>query len=178
MTIGTRTGAISGKPGIKYPNGKKGRDGSRSLGMNRRGWDFGVTSLSNPSSPKFYIFPTSFTPVTQCQRGKVLEKKIERLNASAFRFLKGSSRSSRNNSPLEPEAYSEEGAKCDEFTEKEFNALIAKNTDLANKLAVDFSGDLARPQASRPSHRLSRGWGKTLKVSAGVELAYTDGKRR
>jgi len=129
---------------------------------------------------KFYIFPTSFTPVTlSAKEEKVLEKKIERLNA----FLPSDSskdrpESPRSNAPLEPEAYSEEGAKREiEFTEKEFNALIAKNTDLANKLAVDFSGDLASLKLLVPlDPDFPVLGGKTLKVAAGVELAYTDGK--
>ncbi|MBU4318985.1 MAG: arginine N-succinyltransferase [Proteobacteria bacterium] len=129
---------------------------------------------------KFYIFPTSFTPVTlSAKEEKVLEKKIEQLNA----FLPSDSSKDRpgsplNNSPLEPEAYSEEGAKREiEFTEKEFNALIAKNTDLANKLAVDFSGDLASIKLLVPlDPDFPMLGGKTLKVAAGVELAYTDGR--
>jgi hypothetical protein len=129
---------------------------------------------------KYFIFPTSFTPVTlSAKEEKVLAGKIERLGefspSGASKDRRGDAKES---SPLEPEAYTEEGAKREiEFSEKEFNALIAKNTDLANKLAVDFSGDLASVKLLVPlDPDFPVLGGKTLKVTAGVELAYTNGK--
>jgi flagellar basal body-associated protein FliL len=45
--------------------------------------------------------------------------------------------------PLEPEPYSEAGARREiAFTEREVNAMVARNTDLAQKLAIDLSDDL------------------------------------
>ena len=42
-----------------------------------------------------------------------------------------------------PEPYSEKGIKREiRFTERELNGLLAKNTDLAKKLAIDLSDDL------------------------------------
>lgn len=129
---------------------------------------------------KYFIFPSSFTPVTlSAKEEKVLAKKIERFGEFG---PSGTSKARRGHdkesSPLEPEAYSEEGARREiEFSEKEFNALIAKNTDLADKLAVDFSGDLASVKLLVPlDPDFPILGGKTLKVTAGVELAYTAGR--
>ena len=45
--------------------------------------------------------------------------------------------------PLEPEAYSEEGAKREiSLTEKELNALIANNPEVAQRVAIDLSENL------------------------------------
>ena len=45
--------------------------------------------------------------------------------------------------PLEPEAYSEEGAKGEiSLTEKELNALIANNPEVAQRVAIDLSENL------------------------------------
>ena len=53
------------------------------------------------------------------------------------------------------------------------NALLAKNTDLARKLAIDLSEDLASAKLLIPlDEELPVLGGKTLKVTAGLELSY------
>ncbi|MFN2329957.1 MAG: hypothetical protein ABR612_13665 [Chromatocurvus sp.] len=80
--------------------------------------------------------------------------------------------------PLEPERYSEVGAKREvEFSERELNAMLAKNTDLAHKLAIDLSDDLVSAKLLVPLEEdFPMLGGKTLRVNAGVQLAYKDSR--
>ncbi|MDJ0805863.1 MAG: arginine N-succinyltransferase [Gammaproteobacteria bacterium] len=79
---------------------------------------------------------------------------------------------------LRPEPYQELHAKREvSFSERELNALVAKNQDLAKKLAVDLSEDLVSARLLVP---LDQDFpilgGKTLRVSAGLELAFRNAK--
>jgi hypothetical protein len=80
--------------------------------------------------------------------------------------------------PLEPERYSEAGAKREvRFNERELNAMLAKNTDLAHKLAIDLSDDLVSAKLLVPLEPdFPVLGGKTLRVNAGLELAYRDAR--
>jgi hypothetical protein len=123
-----------------------------------------------------YLFPTAFTPVVLSAKDQQrLEQKLERLGGGT------GSATQKNAGPqktLEPEAYSEAGASRDiDFSEKEFNALLAKNTDLADKLAFDFSDNLASAKLLinlDPDFPVLGG--KTLKVTAGMEIKLANGK--
>lgn len=76
--------------------------------------------------------------------------------------------------PLKPEPYSEVGAKREiGFSERELNAMLAKNTDLAHKLAIDLSNDLISAKLLFPlEEEFPILGGKTIRVSAGVAIAY------
>lgn len=75
---------------------------------------------------------------------------------------------------LRPEAYDETGARREvTFSERELNALIAKDQQLARKLAVDLSDDLVSVRLLVPvDPDFPLLGGKTLRVAAGVEMAY------
>jgi len=127
---------------------------------------------------KYYLFPSEFKPVElSAKEEQVLEAKLERLDS-----LQTTSLPRRDDSadaePLEPERYSEEGAERQiMLSERELNALLAKNTDLARKLAVDLSDDLVSAKLLVPVDEDFPIWGgQILKVRAGVELAYRDNK--
>jgi len=79
---------------------------------------------------------------------------------------------------LQPEPYTEEGATREvSFSERELNALLAKNTDLADKLAIDLTDNLASARLLFPiDPDFPVLGGKTLKASAGLELAYQDAR--
>lgn len=83
-----------------------------------------------------------------------------------------------DNASLEPEPYSEAGANREvAFTEREINAMIAKNTDWARKLAIDLSGDLVSAKLLIPmAEDFPVLGGKTLRVNGGIELAYRDNR--
>ena len=79
---------------------------------------------------------------------------------------------------LRPEKYSEVGASRDvAFTERELNALLASNSELASRMAIDLSADLMSAKLLIPIDReFPVLGGKTLRVNAGVELAYQTGR--
>lgn len=79
---------------------------------------------------------------------------------------------------LRPERYQETGAKREvSFSERELNAIVAKNQDLAKKLAVDLSDDLVSARLLVPVDQdFPILGGKTLRVSAGVEMAFRNQK--
>jgi len=74
------------------------------------------------------------------------------------------------------ERYSEAGASREiHLTEKELNALIAGNADLARRFAIDLSGNLASAKLLVPvDPDFPIMGGKTLRVTAGLELDYRD----
>ena len=71
---------------------------------------------------------------------------------------------------LKPEPYSEQGAERSiSLTERELNALLAKNTNLARKLAIDMSDDLMSARAIIPvDEDFPVLGGQTIRVNAGV----------
>lgn len=124
-----------------------------------------------------FLFPGAFKPVTlSTSEEQVLESKLERLESTQRppSSHKVSQQQAQRAERLKPERYSENGANRQIIlTERELNALLAKNTDLASKLAIDLSQDLASAKLLIP---LDKDFpvlgGKTLKVTAGLELAY------
>ena len=114
-----------------------------------------------------YLFPSAFTPVTLNQKEQQgLDAKLDRLSGQR--------------APLTPEKYSEDPSKRTiEFSEKELNALLAKNTDLASKLAIDLSDNLASAKLLidvDPDAPILGG--QTVKVTAGMELSISNGQPR
>ena len=112
-----------------------------------------------------YLTQKEFTPVQLMpQEQQVLRGKLRALGV--------------NNDALEPEPYSETGASREvSFSERELNALLANNTDLARQLAIDLADDLVSARLLMPMDPdLPLLGGKTLRVNAGVELAFRDGR--
>ena len=121
-----------------------------------------------------YLFPTSFTPVELSQQEQQqLDKKLNQLGIATMPAA-----SNKQREPLTPEPYQERDADREIFfTEKELNALLAHNTDLANKLAIDLSDNLASAKLLIDlDPELPVLGGKTLKVTAGMELRLGKGK--
>ncbi|TNF98957.1 MAG: arginine N-succinyltransferase [Gammaproteobacteria bacterium] len=79
---------------------------------------------------------------------------------------------------LRPERYSEKGSKREvSFSERELNAVVAKDRDLAKKLAVDLGDDLVSARLLVPVDQdFPILGGKTLRVSAGVEMSFSEAK--
>ena len=135
---------------------------------------------------KAYLFPKAFKPVELTTREqRVLDDKIQALVSAGHQpkpDRQGSNRlaedRTRDTGRLEPEPYSEKNADRQiQLTERELNALLAKNTDLAQKLAIDLSDDLASAKLLVPlDPELPVLGGKTLKVTAGLELRYSNRK--
>ncbi|MBT8135991.1 MAG: arginine N-succinyltransferase [Gammaproteobacteria bacterium] len=132
-----------------------------------------VTALITAFVLKRYLWPSEFRPVELNQKEEqVLEGKLQRLQS-----LDGNVAVSGGD-PLVVEAYSEDDAKREIFfEERELNALIARNTNLANRLAVDLSSNLASAKLLVPlADDFPVMGGKTLRVTAGVEMAFENSR--
>ncbi|WP_051347265.1 hypothetical protein [Thiomicrorhabdus chilensis] len=117
------------------------------------------------------IFLKSFTPVElKPQEEQLLNAKLKAVGFEVSEYDEQGN--------LKPEAYTEVGAKREVlFSERELNAMLAKNTDLAKKVAVDLSDDLLSVKVLMPMEEdFPILGGKTLRFHAGAELAYRNGK--
>ena len=127
---------------------------------------------------KLLLFPSPFKPV-------VLNAGEEQLLAAKLQAFEDGGRSvppqqkeHDDKGVLIPEKYSEEsGSRQINFSERELNAILAKNTNLAETLAVDLAEDMISIKLLIPlDSDFPMLGGKTLKVKAGAELAYRDGR--
>ena len=130
-----------------------------------------------------YVFAKDFEPVVLKQKEvTVLNEKLERLGFSPETGSQGkqSTQAGEFNADgkLAPEPYSEVGAKREvSLTERELNSLLAKNTDLARKLAIDLSDNLMSAKLLVPvDPDFPMLGGKTLRVTGGLEVAYDNNK--
>ncbi len=149
-----------------------------------------LTAAATAWAVHTYLFAPKFEPVTlTAKEERHLHQKLERFEslgvippASApIVRAGGQTRSSPKpdiNAPLTPEPYSEVGAnRAIIFTEREINALLATNTDLAQKLAIDFSDDLISANMRIPvDPDFPILGGKTIRVRAGLHLSYRDAR--
>lgn len=122
----------------------------------------------------YVLFPKKFDPVELNQREQsTLNQKLRRFGLPT---LNSDTKDSNQSNALEPEPYTEEGARREvSFSEKELNAMLANNTDLADKMAIDLSENLASAKLIIPlDPDFPVLGGKTLKVSAGAELAFRE----
>lgn len=148
-----------------------------------------LTSVGTVWLTTVYLFPRSFEPVTLSQKEQaVLDAKLQSLNVQLRTKPAPEERTgvlkperySEAGAPrqdadaLKPERYSEAGASREvSFTEREINALIATNTDLAEKVAIDLSADLISAKVIIPiDPDMPILGGKTLRIMAGLELRY------
>lgn len=138
---------------------------------------------------KTYFFPSAFKPVILSPGEEiVLNDKLKNLDSigtdvvSHKNVISNTSPPQSNrldpNAVLEPEPYSEKNSPREiRFTERELNALLAKNTDLAKKLAIDLSDDLISAKVLLPvDEDFPILGGKILRVRTGVVLTYKKGK--
>lgn len=146
-----------------------------------------------------YLFPSHFNPVELSKQETVqLNQKLRSVNlpplgsntaaanlpvSSQMPQLSQRHQPAPNTSHSEivdgrliPEAYSETNAKREiRFSERELNAILGHNTELADKLAIDLSDNLISVKWLLPlDPEFPLLGGKTLKFTAGVEVAYRD----
>lgn len=124
---------------------------------------------------KFWLFPDKFTPVALNAAEKAeLNHKLQALGYQDQAFVVSGAESG---GVLEPQAYSEDASKRSvRFSERELNGLLAKNTDLASKLAIDLADDLASARLVLPlDPDLPFLGGQTLRASAGLEARFESG---
>jgi hypothetical protein len=139
-----------------------------------------VTALLTAWWVKHYIYASKFTPtVLTAKEQAVLDSKLAKIEATANKtpVVPKKKRHDRGVS-LEPEAYSEEGAKREiSLTEKELNALIANNPEVAKRVAIDLSDNLVSVKLVVPiDEEIPVLGGKTLRLNLGVILRYENGR--
>jgi len=113
-----------------------------------------------------FLFPAAFTPIAlNNNEQQVLQAKLERLDG-------------RSAQRLEPEAYREPAAsRSINFSEKELNALLVNSPELAQRLSIDLSDNLASANLLLPIPAdFPLLGGKTLRVNAGLQLSYDRGQ--
>jgi hypothetical protein len=140
-------------------------------------------------SIKAWLFPHPFKPVVlDKQEQQQLEQKLDRFES--FAAIPDNEAQEATPDPandkqdfakdgsLNPQAYSEQGASREiSFTEREINGMIAKNTDLAHKMAIDLADDLISMRMLVPvDPDFPFLGGKIIRAKAGAELAYRNGK--
>lgn len=133
-------------------------------------------------SIKLILFPGPFKPVElSAKEEQQLENKLQIIESfGQTSESTGSTNGDQFDSEgrLVPEKYSEEGAEREIlFSERELNAMVAKNTDLAQKMAIDLAQDMISLKLLIPLDQdFPIMGGKTLRVTAGAELAYREGR--
>lgn len=135
-----------------------------------------VTAVAGICIYRFYLHPRPFKPVQlNAREEQVLERKLDRID---FQRADPPPPAGLRPADLEPEAYREEGAaRSIRFSERELNALLARNTDLAGNLAIDLSENLVSARLLLPMDEdFPVLGGKTLRVKTGVEFRYADGR--
>ncbi len=138
-----------------------------------------VTALVTVGVIRYYFWPKPFEQVElSAKEQKKLDQKLARLIPGYEPDTASVQGQQDANTSLEPEKYNEEGASREvKFSEKEINALIAKNTDLGDKLAVDLSNDLVSARLlfdADPDMPFIGG--KTIRVATGMTLSYENNK--
>ena len=129
-------------------------------------------------SIKLLLFPAPFKPVTlSAKEAHQLTTKLEQFNNLNSQPEPSSDKQTKDDI-LKPEQYSEEkGSREISLTERELNAILARNTDLANKLALHLADDMISVKLLVPlDPDLPLLGGKTLQVKAGAELSYREGR--
>ncbi|MCB1682965.1 MAG: hypothetical protein KDI31_00705 [Pseudomonadales bacterium] len=128
-----------------------------------------------------YIYAADFTPVTLSEKEQSqLDGKLAGLGLDPLDVMPEAQRSRGDadrfdkDGRLIPEKYSEAGASREiHLTEKELNALVASSPDLARRFAIDLSSSLASAKLLVPvDPDFPLFGGKTLRVTAGLELDY------
>jgi len=135
-----------------------------------------ITALLTAWWVKHYIYASKFTPtVLTVKEQKVLDSKLAKLEVTANKTSVVPKKGRQDKgAPLEPESYSEASAKREvSFTEKELNALIANNPEVAQRVAIDLSENLISVKLVVPmDEEIPILGGKTLRLNLGVILGY------
>ncbi len=129
---------------------------------------------------KYNVYASEFKPTTlSAKEEKILNAKLARLNKSAAGNHHTIGRKRFDPAgPLVPEPYSETGLKREiSLTEKELNALVANDPEVARRVAIDLSNDLVSVRLVVPvDEDVVVLGGKTLRVSLGIILSYEHGE--
>ena len=126
-----------------------------------------------------YIHPGDFKPVSLSAREQgQLDAKLRQLGVNPRELLPDAKRDDQFDAEgrLVPEKYSEDPEKREiRMSERELNALVANNPELARRLAIDLSDNLASAKLLIPvDPDMPVLGGRILRVNAGIEVAYRE----
>ena len=127
-----------------------------------------------------YLYARDFQPVAlSIKEQRALDQKLLRVGLDPQDLLPDAKRAADQfdaTGRLIPEPYAENAANRNiKLDERELNALLASNADLARRFAVDLSANLASAKILIPvDPDMPILGGKTIRVSAGLELNYRD----
>lgn len=134
-----------------------------------------------------YIFPKPLTPVSLNAKDEAkLDDKLSQLGWQAERrqptshaAAKTPGTASAQKEDLQPEPYRERPEDRQvTFSEREVNAIIGRNPDFAQRVAIDFSDNLASAKILVPIPRdFPIMAGEILRVNAGLDI-HLDANRR
>jgi len=129
-----------------------------------------------------YIYAKDFKPVElNAKEQQALDTKLMALGYDPGHAATADADTAdpeSNEEWLRPEKYNELAERREvSFSERELNAMIANNPDLARKLSLDLANDLVSARLLVPvDPDFPVLGGKTLRVSAGVEMAFRDAR--
>ncbi len=127
-----------------------------------------------------YLYAATFEPIqlTQSEQHFLDNKMAKLTQGSPVEFSPSSPKALSLDGPLEPEPYSEDEASREiQLTEREVNALIAKDADMAKHVAVDLAENLVSVKLVVPvNEEVPLVGGKTLRLNFGVQLSYANDK--
>jgi hypothetical protein len=140
-----------------------------------------VVALLSAWWVKQNIYASQFEPTSlSAKEQEVLDSKLARLEKSGVKEKSSAkkAKSYHQNMPLEPEPYSEDDAKREiSLSEKELNALIAKDPETAKRVAIDLADDLVSVKLLVPMDKdFPILGGKTLRLFFGVTLSYKENR--
>ena len=138
-----------------------------------------LTALMTAWWIKSNIYANKFKPVQLSKKEQqVFEGKLDLLEKSAMKTENMIPRKEEIKGLDEPEPYIESDDMREiKFSEKELNALIAKDDEAAKRVAIDLSRDLISIKLLIPMDEdVPVLGGKTLRLSCGITLSFEDGK--
>jgi len=118
------------------------------------------------------LYASKFKPVhLVASEQAVLDRKLAHLEGEGGELRPGEA---NPGTALPPEPYSEVGARREIFlTERELNALVAGDPQMAERVAIDLSDDLISVKLAVPvDEQVPVLGGKTLKFHMGMEVRY------
>lgn len=146
-----------------------------------------VTLLAGAVAVRYVLFPDQFQPVTlDAGEQAELDRKLSAIGIQTDTPAAPASGDDRfaprpeefdASGRLKPERYGEAGAPREvHFDERELNAIIARDPELARRLAIDLSQDLVSVKLLVPlPPDFPVMGGQTVRVTAGAEVRQTLG---
>lgn len=127
-----------------------------------------------------YLYPSDFKPVSLSQKEQTtLDQKLRQVGLDPKALMPDIQRPTDRvdaDGRLIPERYVEDPNRRNiKINERELNALLASNPDLARHVAIDLADKLASAKVLIPlDPDMPVLGGKTLRVSTGLEVDYRD----